>query len=187
MKPITGLITAAVLATTLAGCDALDRLGKVEVTATSETEVQGDPTGVGALGYLGFGSDFASFDITQTSAFENNGIHRSNIGDSYVTRFYLEVTSEQDDDLSFIDSMSVYFDSDDDPNNNNETRVAYIEAGNEPKEGQRSISLTVKDESDIGDYLRQQDMYVHVQASGNPPPDDVSIRAEMDVLVNVEW
>lgn len=184
MKPITGVAAVAAFATALTGCD---KLGKIEVTASSETEVQGDPTGIGALGYLGFGGDFASFDITQTSAFENNGIHRSNIGDSYVTRFYLEVISEQDDDLSFINGMSVYFDYDDDPNNNNETLVAYIESGDEPTDGQRSISLTVEDEADVGDYLRQQDMYVHVQASGNPPPDDVSILAEMDILVNVEW
>lgn len=178
----TLVTTAMALALTLF-LTACDQIGKVEVTATSNTEVQGSGLPV----FLDFGGDFTSFDITQTSAFENNGIHRSNIGDSYVTRFQLTVTSEQDDDLNFIDGMSVFFDYDDNPNNDNETLVAYIESGDEPVEGQRSILLSVEDEADIGDYLRRQDLFVRVKSSGHPPSDDVSLSAKMDILVNLEW
>ena len=175
----------------LAGCDALDRLSKVEVTATSETEVEGNIAGQ-TLGVFDFGGDFVSFDITQTSAFENNNIGRNNIGESYVTRFYLEVISEENDDLAFIDGMEVYFDDDDkhdDPDNDSgliEAQVAFIESGNEPEQEQRTLSLTLTDQN-IGQFLRNKDLYVHVDASGNPPADNVTIRAEMDVLVNVEW
>lgn len=189
MKSLIGCGLVAVAGFALSGCDqVIDQLTQIEVTATSESEVQGSPIG-SSLGPIDFGGDFANFDITQTTAFEDNGIGRSDIGDSYVTRFELEVTSEEDDDLSFIDGMEVYFDDDDqhDPNNDSETLVAYIESGDEPTDGQRTISLTVEDESDIGHFLRQQTLYVHVDASGNPPPDDVTIEAEMDVLVNLEW
>lgn len=163
----------------LTGCD---KLSKVKVTATSETTVQGS----GLPNFLNFGGDFASFDITQTTAFENNNIARSNIGDSYVTRFYLEVTSEEGD-LSFINGMKVYFDYDDDPNNGNETLVAYIQSGDEPESGQRKLELSVESEADIGDYLRQQDLYVHSEANGSAPNDNTTIRAEMDILVNLVW
>jgi hypothetical protein len=160
----------------LAGCDAIRT---VNVEVVSETTVQsGGPLG-GVFSGLGF-SEFASFDVSNSTTFQNNNASRDNIGESYVTQFVLEVTDPDNQTLSFIDELEVYV-----GDGNNRTRVAYL--GDDQSTDVSELRLQVYDEREIGQYLRAEETVVDVEATGSPPDEDTTIEATMGFAIELEF
>lgn len=180
MSRLLALLIATVA---LAGCEPLDRLSRVEVVAKSETTVNGC-TPCTTLDPLGF-DEFASFNINSSSSFQNSDASKDNIGeDSFVTEFTIRVLDPDDQTLEFIDSMRVFMDDDDNPNNG-ETEVAFIGSGQSTDV--KELSLRVNDERAIGQYLRADETVIRVNAEGNPPPQDTTLEAEMHLDVDLVW
>lgn len=172
-------LTAVLL---LTGCDPFERLSRIQVVASSETEVGG---GIwGTYHTLGF-SNFSSFNINSTSSFENSDATKNNIGnDSFVTQFTLRVLDPEGQTLEFIDSMRVYMDNDD-SSSNGETEVAFIADSQDTNV--RELDLTVYDDRAIGQYLRAEETVIRVVAQGNPPSQKTTIEAEMKLDVDLVW
>jgi hypothetical protein len=159
---------------------ACDSLTTVFVDVESETTVQG---GLVAEAFAAFGfNNFVSFDVSSSSEFENNDATRDNIGESYLTGFTLEVIDPDEQTLNFISTMNVFI-----GDGESDTKIEIARIEEDTNTDVILLYLDVFDNSEIGKYLRSEKTEITVEASGNQPPQNTTIKATATFKIKLQF
>lgn len=127
------------------------------------------------IGDVGLG-EFVAFDITQATELQNQGVGPGDIMNVSFTLFELEVLTGSTD-LSFLDSMEVYVESDGLP------RQLVASAPAFPA-GQAVVAFDLEP-VDLTDYAVSQSMTFTTEVTGSRPEADTEIEARFALDVGV--
>lgn len=172
-------LTTLFLSVMVLGMSSCDALRTVYVDVTAETTVESSWLSLVDFQALGF-DNFASFDVSNSSEFENQGAGKQHIGESYVTGFVLEVTAPDDGQLNFIDELEIYIS---DSDGEQRTRVAYLPADADTNTS--TLYLAVHDDRDISQYLRADSTVIEFEAKGESPDQDTTIEATLTLAIKL--
>jgi hypothetical protein len=163
-----GVVLGALI--TCGGLDTFD----VEQSATT-TIPGGSP--IPFLDTLFDFAGFNEFDISQSSEFENQGVSKDDIDSVTMTSLRLRVISPDGADLSFLDSIEFFVDAE----GLSKKRIA---KGSSFPAGAREVELDVED-VDLKPYAVKDAMQITAKASGENPPQDIEVAADVVLSVDV--
>ena len=124
-------------------------------------------------GDMGFDS-FIAFDLTANEQFQNQGVERHQIDSVRMTALRLTTSSG---DFTFLETLAFYVQAEGHP----KVRVA---SGGPFPEGQANIELTL-DDVDLAPYASAPSMDLTTEVQGRRPDQDITIKAGVDFLVDV--
>jgi len=169
-------LTLALLITVLVTCGGLTRL------TTTQTASASIPAGtlVDLLtGDLGFGN-LASFDITQSQEFKNQGIKREQINSLKLRSLTLTITQPANgQDFTFLDNLAFFVEASGLPKKE-------IARGGPFSAGATTVALAVLD-VELAPYATAPSMTFTTTASGRKPKSATTLEAKvvLDADVNV--
>lgn len=115
--------------------------------------------------------DLATFDISASEEFKNQGVSKEDVESVKITEFTLEVTDPSDADLSFFDSVAFFVEAE----GLERVRVAHYD---QFEEGVSKVSL-VLDDVELRDYAAAESMDITTDVSARSPADDTSLQARI--------
>lgn len=140
-----------------------------EVVTKAETTIEGSDL-VLDLFTVAF-PDLATFDLSASDEFKNQGVTKEDVESVKITEFTLEVLEPTDGDLSFFDSVSFFVEAD----GLERVRVAHYDTF---EEGQAKVSL-VLDDVELRDYAAAESMDITTEVSARSPSDDTTLQARI--------
>lgn len=169
-----GIALSFALLAPLAGCDG--RLITIPLTGSAETTVQKGTLVEALIGEFGF-SDLTKLDITSSSELQNQGVEPGDLTSVVMTKFALTVTDPDGADLAFLESLELWAEAPD---------VAKVLVATTPPidDGATTVDMQLED-VDLVDHAVSQSMTLTLEASGNRPDVDTSIRADWALSVGV--
>ena len=165
------------LCLTLVACGAT--LFTIEISRESTAVVEGGTVLETLLGDFGL-SDFVAMDITSAQEIVNQGVEPGDINEVRLTLFQLEVTSPDEGDLSFIQSLDLFVEAPNLPR----VRVAWQDTF---PEGVGLVNFNF-DDVDLTDYVVSEAMTLTTETSGSRPNGDHTLiaRFSLDVAVTLQ-
>lgn len=139
------------------------------VETSAQTSIEGDPLG-GLLGTIGF-PDLATFDISETDEFENQGVNKEDIESVTLTSLSLKVVSPEGQDLSFFESIEFYVES----GGLEKVRIAHLESF---PEGVSEVQFLI-DDVELRDYVAAESMAVTTDVTASAPAQDTTLEAHI--------
>jgi hypothetical protein len=169
---MSGVVGLGLLVTTLSSCSLT-----FDVKASGEGKVEGSALGqfFEALPFKGF-DNFASFDISQTQDFKNQGVDKEHLESVKLKTLTLKVTDPSSANFNFIDKIAFYAATEGKP----KVRIAHKDAV--PRDS-REFSLDL-DGAELKDYVSAKSMKITTEASGRSPAQDTTIH--VDVVFTVD-
>lgn len=156
----------------VAACNPLREISNIQVTVTSESEVQG------AGPFSGIFQDPISFNMSEQQEFENSDATRDNLESSSLRSFTLRIKDEEEgQDLSFLEKVEVHIDTDDE----DRTLIAEYD---EFTEGDVSVTFHVFDDKDLTPYFTAEEATIETTSEGSPPEETKTLEAEMVFDIN---
>lgn len=168
--------TAMVIAMTWAACQGLSTIA-LEGSAT--TTVEEGSILEELIGDIGF-DEFLEMDLMQSQELRNQGVEPGDVREVYLTSFTLTAESPPGGDLSFLESMSLYVESD------GLDRVRIAHADDFP-EGQAEVVFEL-DDVDLTAYATAPSMTITTEVTGHRPDETTEVRADyiIDVVVTAQ-
>jgi hypothetical protein len=122
-------------------------------------------------------SGFNSFDLAQTSEFQNQGVKREQIDSVKMKSFTLSVKSPAGATLDFIDQVSFFAET----SGVAKKRVAHKVIA----DGQSTVSLDL-DAVELEPYVTAASMQITTEVSGKRPPVETTVEAVLVFTVDVD-
>lgn len=166
-------VAFASIAVSLAMCSSLDT---ISISETSQSTIPQGSVLEQFVGDLGFG-EFFEMDLSQNQELRNQGVEKHQIDSVYLTSLELTITTPQDADFTFIDTLEFYVESEGLPRQ----RIAY---GGPFDVGVNTVSLSL-DDVDLANYVAAATMQVTTEAEGRRPAEDTTISAALGFAVDV--
>ncbi|MFW5878282.1 MAG: hypothetical protein ACOCVR_00550 [Myxococcota bacterium] len=117
---------------------------------------------------------FVEIDLTETREFENNDVNRERVRSLRMSSFVLEVVDPEDGDLSFLRSLELFVQAEDEP----EVRVAYSGKGAFAT-GVSRVELELED-VELQPYAAAEHFNITSEVSASRrPPVDTTISAQV--------
>lgn len=146
----------------------------IDVNESSKTTVPGGSVLEDLLGDIGF-EEFVSMDITAAEELQNQGVAPGDIQEVFLTSLVLATDDEHD--LSFLNSMEVYVESP----GLEKVRVAWQDSF---PEGENIVQLNL-DEVDLTEYVVSQSVTITTDVDAHSPDDDTEVEARIGLDVGV--
>ena len=151
-------------------------LNHITVHQTSTTTVAKATPLQALLGNIDF-AGFNNIDFSQNDTIKNQGITKNEIESVKVKSFTLAITAPTTADFSFLASIKFFVTCDGHPKQ--------LIASGENFGAQKSIGLDVTD-TDIGPCVVAPSMTISSDVTGQPPPNDTTINADIAFDVGVD-
>ena len=164
------LLAAGWMLTT--GCG---KLTTFPITEKADTTVQGGGIAAMLLSSIPF-SGFTNMDLTQNDTLKNQGVKKNQISSVKLTKATLTVTSPSGQTLDFISSLKFVAQT---------SGVADAEVAHGTDFSGASTDLT-PDGAELKPYVTADSMTISTDASGQLPPNDTTIHAELSFDVQVD-
>jgi hypothetical protein len=164
---------ASLLLLALATCDSVDNF---TISEKSQTMIEGKSALQTVLGNVGFGQ-FLDLDITQNATLKNQGVSKDQIDAVHVTRLTLAIQTPAGEDFTFLTSLEFFVTA----QGLEKKRIA---SGGPFPEGTSRIDLML-DDVDLQPYVVAPSMDITTEARGQPPDQDTTIEAEIELDVDV--
>ena len=151
----------------------------IEIARETTTRVEGGTVLESLLGDFGL-SDFIAMDFTSAQEIVNQGVEPGDINEVRLSLFQIEVTSPEDGDLSFIESLELFVEAPNLPR----VRVAYQDVF---PEGVMLVDFNF-DDVDLTDYVISEALTLTTESTGTRPDSDrdLTIRFALDVAVTFQ-
>jgi hypothetical protein len=171
-------LTASLVASALLplGCGLI----QFDVNTGGDSQVPGctNPISCGLLSQLGF-SGFSNFDISQSTAWQNNNATKDQVSSATFTAAALDVTVPDGGDMSFIQSLQFFVAAPD-------AGQVLVAEGHSFPAGQSHVPLTTHPEVELAPYVKASSMTITTNASGSQPQQgDTTIHASLTFHVKL--
>ncbi len=149
----------------------------IEVAESSTVEIEGTgPLGgvtelVGNLGFDGF----TEMNIVESEELANQGVSPGDIEEAQIVHFSLTVEAPEDGDLSFIESMDIFVESEGLP-------TELVAAQTDFAASMVEFNLVGVD---LTEYIISESVTITTDVSGTLPADDTTVRADITLSVGV--
>ena len=174
-KPLKNLILVSIF--TLLSCASLDN---IPISESSDTQIEGASIFETFAQDLGFG-DFMNIRLIENDQLENQGVSKNQIDQVFITKLTLEILSPRDgDDFTFLESLTFKV-------SGNGLPTLDIARGENFEAGLTKIGLDIVG-VDLAPYVVLDSMDITTDVNGRRPSQDLTIRAtiDLDVDINVE-
>ncbi len=148
-----------------------------DVPLEGETVIEGQGLLGGVLSSIPAFSGFSGFDLSSTQEFENNNAEKDRVTEAYVTAFSLSATAPSGASLDFMDSVSFYVEAPD----LSRTLIGEVDI----PAGATSVDLELTDDN-LADYVKAETMSFTTEASGAPPEEDTTVKADVTLTITAE-
>lgn len=166
-----GLVAAGVMAGPLfPGCQ---ELLTFDVVKTAQTTVPGSDL-LGDLLTVSF-PEFATFDVTSTDEFQNQGITAEDIESVKIDTIVLRVVSPDEQDLAFFDAISFYVEAEGLERTRLATHTTF-------EEGVREVTI-MPDDVELRDYVVSDTMAITTDVTARQPPEDTVLEAKISMTL----
>lgn len=166
-----GLVAAGVMGGPLfPGCQ---ELLTFDVVKTAQTTVPGSDL-LGDLLTVSF-PEFATFDVTSTDEFQNQGITAEDIDSVKIDSIILRVVSPDEQDLDFFDAITFYVEAEGLERTRLATHTTF-------EAGVREVTI-VPDDVELRDYVVSETMAITTDVSARQPPEDTVLEAKISMTL----
>lgn len=166
-----GLVGIGACLLLLSGCSV-----SFDVKAGGEATVQGGGI-IGQFFSLPGLENFASFDISQTQDFKNQGVEKDHLDSVKVKSIVLKVKDPQNGNFNFIDKIQFFASLP----NDDKSKVEIASKESVPRDV-KEFSLDIKN-VELLNYVTAPSMSITTSASGRSPAQDTKI--EVNVVFDV--
>jgi hypothetical protein len=168
--------------TLLLGLLSLSACGPITFTAglKGEAQLQGSPLG-SLLSVFPQVGNFTNLDFNENQDFKNNNAARERVKSMTVTSFTIRISSPNDQDFSFLDSLEFFAKTD-----GQEAKIAGKTNIGALNLAAPNPTLVMDVESvDLSPFVRAATMSITVKGTGRQPPKDTTLSADAKFLVGV--